>query len=260
MNKDLDITDPSWAERTLRPDLEEALHQVPSFGWAQHLPIEFSVLDAATDRYLRPRLPGSLEVERKTLTAGSVVYRLHRDALGPLGTISLRTLDDKVTEVSVVPPPRPRLARETREEAKYLFRPQDDPGTEQQDETYREAGRQRKREQEAHHRWRRAHQAALIVNLFKHLNQEQEWVAQAKDANHSSDDIPPQKSRPRGRPRKDLYDEGYRFYYSNNHDARIAFEAIKQRYPQEESLDFERFRQAMIYRAANRGRRKRRKM
>jgi len=258
MSKDLDITDASWAERTLRPELEAALHQVPHDS--QHLAIEFSVLDAAVERYLRLRLPGSLEVERKILTTGSVIYRLHHDVLGPLGTVSLRKLDDKVTEFSVEHPPRPRLAPETREESKYLFRPEDDPGTEEQDETYRQASKQRKKEQEAHHRWRRAQQAALILNLFQHLNQEQGWVSQAKEVTHSNDDIPSQKTRPRGRPRKDMYDEGYRIYYRNNHDAHVAFDAIKQRYPEEGSLDFERFRQAMIYRAATRGRRKRRKM
>ncbi len=73
-------------------------------------PIEFDVLDAATYTYLPGLAKGWVEFTREPVQQGLVVYRLsHRD-LGDLGTITLRMMSSKKTELAIKNPVTLRLA------------------------------------------------------------------------------------------------------------------------------------------------------
>jgi hypothetical protein len=71
------------------------------------LPVPFDILDAATIDCLPGYAPGFVDFTREVITPALIVFKMRQRDLGELGTIDLRKLSDKVTQLFIPEARRP---------------------------------------------------------------------------------------------------------------------------------------------------------
>lgn len=166
----MDNTSPLWSERVLPEEFEQALATLPHSSWSLIYATKFSILDAATSRYLPPLAQGLAEVTRQALTTGSVRYTLDSAQAGNLGGIELYELDGQRTELYVQMSPRPTKAAATDQQIALV---QAQPGRAARRHTLSALNQRRRIEQAAHWRWRQALHATVLCRFLNWLSREQ---------------------------------------------------------------------------------------
>jgi hypothetical protein len=169
-----DEADPTWIDRPLPENLEQALKAVGRGSWSEVYPVEFSVIDAATFEYLPSLAEGFEKINRQQLTSGSVQYTLWAEGIGSLGAVRVRKLDERLTELTFQDPPRPERRPPTQEEQHAVGQITDQH---ERDRAIIANEKRRRAEQDAHHRWRRAWHAVLVKGFLQRLREERDWIA-----------------------------------------------------------------------------------
>jgi len=251
--KQQDFANPEWLE-TEMPEVDLGLLKEYAGRTSQSTvyPIDISILDAAVDEHIEPLANGVATITREPLTLGSVRYNIVNNELGPLGAIRLRKLgkdqagNDR-TELTIETPPVPARRGMTSEEYAMI---QGQVGRAAHLQAQRALDQRRKAEQEAHHTWRRARHARVILKFFNFWEAERQWLAEPT----SPDDT---RERGPGRDPKPLYDEGFQLYQTRGRSIRAAYDELRRIHPDEaDALDFAAFKSAINYRRARKGRKR----
>ena len=187
---------PPWSERVLPAEYEQALTALPRSSWSLIYATKFSILDAATRRYLQPLAQGLAEVTREPLTTGSARYTLTSPVAGELGEVQLYELDDHCTELYIQPPPYPPKRLATPAE---LAQVEAQPDRAARRRALAALNQRRRADQAAQLRWRQALHAVALSRFLDRLSQERAWI-----------DGSSAPRRTGGRPRKQSNEWAYR--------------------------------------------------
>lgn len=207
----MDNTSPLWSERVLPEELEQALGTLSRSSWSLIYATKFSILDAATSRYLPPLAQGLAEITRQTLTTGSVRYTLDSAEAGNLGDIQLYELDGQRTELYVQTPTRPIKPAATTDQLALV---QAQPGHAERLAALSALNQHRRNEQIAHWRWRQALHAAVLSRFL-------DWLCRERD--EATRNLPPILRRPGGRPRKQSNTWAYQQVHELGRDRLAVF-------------------------------------
>lgn len=207
----MDNTSPLWSERVLPEELEQALGTLSRSSWSLIYTTKFSILDAATSRYLPPLAQGLAEITRQPLTTGSVRYTLDSAEAGNLGDIQLYELDGHRTELYVQTPPRPIKPPAT---AGQLALVQAQPDHAERLAVLSALNQHRRNEQTAHWHWRQALHAAVLSRFL-------DWLSRERDG--ATRKLPPILRRPGGRPRKQSNTWAYQQVHELGRDRLAVF-------------------------------------
>lgn len=207
----MDSTSPGWSERVLPEEFEQALDTLPRSSWSLIYATKFSILDAATSRYLPPLAQGLAEITRQALTTGSVRYTLDSVEVGNLGDMQLYELDDYRTELYVQAPPRPPRPVASPAELAQI-RAQPDRAARRR--ALSALNQQRRSEQAAHWRWRQALHATVLRRFL-------DWLSHERVGAASQPPLMPRRAG--GRPRKQSNTWAYQQVHELGRDRLAVF-------------------------------------
>ncbi|MDP9314132.1 MAG: hypothetical protein M3R24_25175 [Chloroflexota bacterium] len=189
MSENQDITNPAWLDRLLPDEYQRALDSMGCYGHGEIHDIAFDVLDAAIQEYLEPPMRGVLEnLHAERPSPGSVRYILHNRDIGPLGSVRLRKLDDRLSELTFDMPPEP-IKRPPSIEDQIEAAQQ--PDQQAYRAFIRAAEKRYKAEQAAHFKWRCALRNVVIIGFLNRWDEERNALSTlVKPAEHAQPESP----------------------------------------------------------------------